>query len=242
MTDLRAFTATSSPRRSDGERSRHQAWGRHRPWEHRHPHPAVRGVADDGSDLVISRDSISHGPRSRAVDLVSSELRSKPEHEIRSALAREVEAEGWTRLDAAIRMAADESASSMDTPGVRRHRLTCGGRATLCDAGRPPSSWVSVAVVAEAVPSRAESLVGSSCEEFQRAKLVGSPSESGPIVDRCAFFSLGPKGGERPRRVPIGQRRQCCGRQICGWFQLRWDRQEGKSAPHHLSSASLPGR
>jgi hypothetical protein len=42
----------------------------------------------------------------------SSELRSMPEHEIRSALARKVEAERWTRLDAAIRMAADESASS----------------------------------------------------------------------------------------------------------------------------------
>jgi type IV secretory pathway VirD2 relaxase len=39
MTDLTAFTATSSPRRSDGERSRHQAWGWHRAWEHRHPHP-----------------------------------------------------------------------------------------------------------------------------------------------------------------------------------------------------------
>jgi hypothetical protein len=26
----------------------------------------------------------------------------------------------------------------------------------------------------------------------KRAKLVGSPSESGPIVDRCGFFSLGP--------------------------------------------------
>jgi type IV secretory pathway VirD2 relaxase len=51
------------------------------------------GVADDGSDLVISRDSINHGPRSRAANLVSSELGSKPEHEIRSALAREVEAE-----------------------------------------------------------------------------------------------------------------------------------------------------
>jgi hypothetical protein len=42
----------------------------------------------------------------------SAELGSKPEHEIRSALAREVEAERWTSLDAAIRMAADDSASS----------------------------------------------------------------------------------------------------------------------------------
>jgi type IV secretory pathway VirD2 relaxase len=53
-----------------------------------------------------------HGLRSRAADLVSAELLSKPQHEIGSALAREVEAERWTRLDAAIRMAADDSASS----------------------------------------------------------------------------------------------------------------------------------
>jgi type IV secretory pathway VirD2 relaxase len=70
---------------------------------------SVRGVADDGSDLVISRDYISHGLRSRAEDLVSAELGPRPEHEIRSALAREVEAERWTLLDAAIRMAADDS-------------------------------------------------------------------------------------------------------------------------------------
>jgi type IV secretory pathway VirD2 relaxase len=77
-------------------------------------HPVVRGVADD---VVISRDYISHGLRSRAADLVSAELRSKPEHEIRSALAREVEAE---RLDAAIRMAADDSGfidPRSDNPG-----------------------------------------------------------------------------------------------------------------------------
>jgi len=74
-----------------------------------HVHLLVRGVAEDGSDLVISRDYISHGLRSRAEDLVSAELGPKPEHEIRSALEREVEAERWTRLDVAIRMAADET-------------------------------------------------------------------------------------------------------------------------------------
>ncbi len=63
-----------------------------------HVHPVVCGVADDGCDLLISPDYISHGPRSRAADLVSSELRSKPGREIRSALAREVEAERWTRF------------------------------------------------------------------------------------------------------------------------------------------------
>ena len=53
-----------------------------------------------GADLVISRDYISRGLRSRAEDLVAIELGPKPEHEIRNALEREVAAERWTRLDA----------------------------------------------------------------------------------------------------------------------------------------------
>jgi type IV secretory pathway VirD2 relaxase len=71
-----------------------------------HIHLLVRGIAEDGSDLVISCDYISRGLRSRAEELVSIELGPKPEHEVRSALEREVEAERWTRLDIAIRMAA----------------------------------------------------------------------------------------------------------------------------------------
>ncbi|HLN08696.1 MAG TPA: DUF3363 domain-containing protein, partial [Xanthobacteraceae bacterium] len=74
-----------------------------------HVHLLVRGVTQEGSDLVISRDYISRGLRSRAEELVSIELGPKPEHEVRSALVREVDAERWTRLDAEIRMAADET-------------------------------------------------------------------------------------------------------------------------------------
>jgi type IV secretory pathway VirD2 relaxase len=69
-------------------------------------HLLARGVAQDGSDLVVSRDCISHGLRSRAEGLVSIELGPKPEHAIRSTPAREVDIERWTRLDRAIRMAA----------------------------------------------------------------------------------------------------------------------------------------
>jgi hypothetical protein len=69
----------------------------------------VRGVDQSGQDLVISRDYISRGLRSRAEELAAIELGPKPEHEIRSALEREVGAERWTRLDAEIRMAADET-------------------------------------------------------------------------------------------------------------------------------------
>jgi type IV secretory pathway VirD2 relaxase len=58
-----------------------------------HVHLLVRGVAQDGKDLVIARDYISHGLRLRAEELVSIELGPKPEHEIRSSLEREVNAE-----------------------------------------------------------------------------------------------------------------------------------------------------
>ncbi|MBI3276009.1 MAG: DUF3363 domain-containing protein, partial [Methylocystis sp.] len=74
-----------------------------------HIHVLIRGRADDGGDLVISRDYISNGLRSRAEHLVSLELGPKPEHRIRDDLAREVEAERWTRLDRAIGAHADET-------------------------------------------------------------------------------------------------------------------------------------
>jgi hypothetical protein len=41
----------------------------------------VQGVAQDGSDLVISHDYISRGLRSRVEDPTSAERGAKPEHE-----------------------------------------------------------------------------------------------------------------------------------------------------------------
>ncbi|MBP6030961.1 MAG: DUF3363 domain-containing protein [Sphingobium sp.] len=73
-----------------------------------HVHLLMRGVTDQGQDLVISRDYIGHGLRSRAEELVFAELGPKPEHEIERALERELAAERWTRLDAEIRRSADE--------------------------------------------------------------------------------------------------------------------------------------
>ena len=73
-----------------------------------HVHLLVRGVTDQGADLVMARDYISHGLRSRAEELAFAELGPKPEHEISQALDREVKAERWTRLDTEIGRAADE--------------------------------------------------------------------------------------------------------------------------------------
>jgi len=74
-----------------------------------HVHLLVRGTDETGADLVIARDYISKGLRSRAEELVSIELGPKPEHDVRQALEREVGADRWTRLDVEIRFAADET-------------------------------------------------------------------------------------------------------------------------------------
>lgn len=67
--------------------------------EHPHVHILVRGRADDGKDLVISRDYISTGFRARAGDLVTRELGPRSELETRQGLEAETTAERWTRID-----------------------------------------------------------------------------------------------------------------------------------------------
>ena len=67
--------------------------------EHPHVHLIVRGVRDDGENLVISRDYIKEGMRDRARDLITQELGPRTDHDIRQAIERQVEAERWTNLD-----------------------------------------------------------------------------------------------------------------------------------------------
>ena len=84
-----------------------------------HVHVLIRGRADDGQDLVISRDYISRGFRDRAAERVTLELGPRSEQEIRSALEKEVEAERWTSLDRALRNIADDGAGVADLrPGA----------------------------------------------------------------------------------------------------------------------------
>ncbi|MBZ9990948.1 relaxase/mobilization nuclease and DUF3363 domain-containing protein [Mesorhizobium sp. BH1-1-5] len=64
-----------------------------------HVHVILRGRADDGQDLVISRDYISRGMRDRASELVTQELGPRSDLEIRRHVERQVEAERWTGLD-----------------------------------------------------------------------------------------------------------------------------------------------
>ena len=79
-----------------------------------HVHVLIRGRADDGQDLVISREYISRGFRDRAAERVTLELGPRSEQEIRAALEREVGSDRWTSLDRALRDISDECGGVAD--------------------------------------------------------------------------------------------------------------------------------
>ncbi|CAH1653247.1 Type VI secretion protein [Hyphomicrobiales bacterium] len=129
MGDLRDFTR-DLVRQMETDLGTRLDWVAVEHWntDNPHVHLLVRGVDETGADLVISRDYISHGLRGRAEELVNAELGPKPEHEIRSSLAREIDAERWTRLDREIARESNElgyidlrpEAKGPDDPEIRR--------------------------------------------------------------------------------------------------------------------------
>ena len=86
---------------------------------HPHVHILVRGVDQDGRDLVISRDYIGEGLRARASRLVTLELGLRTDREIRRDLHAEVDADRWTKLDRALARDAADGGGAID---LRRDR------------------------------------------------------------------------------------------------------------------------
>jgi type IV secretory pathway VirD2 relaxase len=152
LTDLRAYTRDLA-RQMEADLCTRLDWVAVDHWntDNPHVHMLVRGVDAEGRDLVIARDYISHGLRSRAEELASIELGPKPEHEIIRALDRDIAAERWTRLDTEIKIATDElgvidlsvTRPGPDDPLIRR--LMVGRLAFLETMGlasqRTPGHW-----------------------------------------------------------------------------------------------------
>jgi type IV secretory pathway VirD2 relaxase len=115
-----------------------------------HVHVLIRGRADDGQDLVISREYISRGFRDRAAERVTLELGPRSEHEIRTGLEKEVEAERWTGLDRALRDLSDEGGGvadlrpgGTDDPELRRLLLGRAAKLERLGLAEPvgPAHW-----------------------------------------------------------------------------------------------------
>ncbi len=115
MADLRAFTQDLMAR-AEGDLGTTIDWVAVDHWNTDQPHVHVlaRGVDKDGADLIISREYISRGIRTRAEELVGMELGPRSEQAIRSGLEQEIGAERWIGLDRALRAAAHDNVGIVD--------------------------------------------------------------------------------------------------------------------------------
>lgn len=77
--------------------------------ERPHTHVMLRGVDDQGQNLVIAREYISHGFRERAAELVTLDLGPRTDREIEERLRHDVDQERLTAIDRRLlrRMDAD---------------------------------------------------------------------------------------------------------------------------------------
>ncbi len=134
MADLRSFTSDLAGQ-MEKDLGTQLDWVAVDHWntEHPHVHLIVRGLRDDGQDLVISRDYIKEGMRDRARDLITQELGPRTDLDIRRSLERQVDTERWTQLDrqlvrdsrdgGVIDMAPDQSARPDEYHALKVGRL-----------------------------------------------------------------------------------------------------------------------
>ena len=115
LSDLRAFTRDLMAQMSRDLGTKID-WVAIDHWntEHPHIHVLARGRADDGNDLVISRDYISRGFRARAAQLANLELGPRSEQEILRGLERQVDADRWTPIDQALAREAARNEWTVD--------------------------------------------------------------------------------------------------------------------------------
>ncbi len=112
-----------------------------------HTHIVLRGRADNGQDLVIAPEYMSHGMRERAAELATEWLGPRTEREIADTLQREIYQERFTILDRSLLRLAVE-ADTMGAPSLhgdsqyqrtlaaRLQHLAGMGLAHLMDDGR----------------------------------------------------------------------------------------------------------
>ncbi|EHK54324.1 relaxase/mobilization nuclease domain-containing protein [Allomesorhizobium alhagi] len=152
MADLKGFTAelVSQMEKDLGTRL---DWVAVDHWntEHPHVHLIVRGVRDDGENLVISRDYIKEGMRDRARDIITQELGPRTDQDIRRTLERQIDADRWTNLDRqlardAYRTGVVDLAPHTDRQPDEFHALKVGRLRKLESLGLAdqigPGQWV----------------------------------------------------------------------------------------------------
>lgn len=116
--------------------------------DHPHVHIVLRGKADDGKDLVIARNYITHGFRKRAEELATLELGPRRDIDIARVRIAETKKERFTGLDRALLEQTEASVVHLAKPQTTydrfQRRLLLARLRTLEDmklATREHSEW-----------------------------------------------------------------------------------------------------
>ncbi len=91
--------------------------------DHPHVHVVLRGKADDGKDLVIARNYITHGFRKRASEIATLELGQRRDIEIARSRYAEVDKERFTSLDHELAVIAKDGAIAFEKPRAPYERF-----------------------------------------------------------------------------------------------------------------------
>ena len=89
--------------------------------EHPHTHIVMSGKRDDGRDLVIPRDYLSHGMRERAGAILTRDLGLQTVQELEAKLSAGISERRVTGIDRVLARQAGEN-GEVDLGQVRRHR------------------------------------------------------------------------------------------------------------------------
>lgn len=89
--------------------------------EHPHTHIVMSGKRDDGKDLVISKNYLSHGMRERGSAFLTRELGLQTEPELAAKLERETALRKVTRMDRILMRQMDRN-GAVNLDNLRRNR------------------------------------------------------------------------------------------------------------------------
>ncbi len=95
----------------------------HHDTDHPHVHIVLRGRTDDGKDLVIARNYITHGFRRRAEELATLELGPRQDMDIAKSRAAEVDKNRFTKLDRYLLERADANIVQLGKPRMPYDRF-----------------------------------------------------------------------------------------------------------------------
>jgi len=166
---------------------------------HPHTHIVIRGRDQNGGELVMARDYISHGVRARAQSLVTLELGPETELERRQKLFNEVGQERLTRLDRTLITRAKDGilvVSSAEERDPVQQQLRVGRLKTLERLGLARERQQGVWELDRAMDAKLRQL-GERADKF---KMMQRALREAGIERGAAAMALFERG---PRKAPL---------------------------------------